>query len=62
MTIVILSIFIAIQTHTPKSYVIFERKTIMAFSIANAFNMVFLKLPPLPDDITAFKFEGENDI
>ena len=30
----------------------------MAFNIANAFDMVTLKLPPLPDDITAFKFEG----
>ena len=62
MIIVIILIFIAIRTYTPKSYVNFERKTIMAFNIANAFNMVTLKLPPLPDDITAFKFEGENDI
>ena len=62
MIIVILLIFIAIQTYNPKSYVIFERKTTMAFNIANAFNMVTLMLPPLPDDITTFKFEGENDI
>ena len=60
--IVIILIFIAIRTYTPKSYVNFERKTITAFNIANAFNMVTLKLPPLPDDTTAFKFEGENDI
>ena len=62
MIIVLLLIFIAIQTYNPKSYVIFERKTTIAFNIANAFNMVTLMLPPLPDDITTFKFEGDNDI
>ena len=62
MIIVVLLIFIAIQNYSPKSYVLFERKTIVVFNIANAFNLVTLKLPPLPDDITAFKFEGENDI
>ena len=62
MTIIIILIFIAIQTYNPKSYVIFDRKTTMAFNIANALEMVTLTLASFPDDITTFKFESENDI
>ena len=62
LTILAILVAIAIKLYRPKQYKICEWKTVVAFNIASPTSMITLTTPPLPDDISQYRFYGDNSV